>query len=47
MHKIAPYLVWLFCAEDVIVSLAYLREGNWRWAGYWAAAALMMAVIPK
>jgi hypothetical protein len=47
MDKFASYMVWLFCVQDFVVAAVYLCGGNLRLAGYWLAAALMMASIPK
>jgi hypothetical protein len=47
MDKLAPYVVWLFFAEDLVLAALYACGGNFRLAGYWLAAALMMAAIPK
>jgi hypothetical protein len=47
LDKLAPYLVWLFCAEDATVAVVYLFTGNYRMAAYWAAAAAICAAVPK
>lgn len=47
MKQLAPILVWLFCAEDVVVALAYFWVGNIRLGLYWLAAASICAAVPK
>jgi hypothetical protein len=47
VHNLGPYIVWILCAEEVLVSLAYLFSGNYRMAIYWAAGATICAAVPK
>ena len=47
MEKIAPMLIWIFCAEDALVGIVYLFAGEWQKAVYWFAAAAICASVSK
>lgn len=47
LARFAPYLVWLFCAQDLLLSICYLCGGKWQLGLYWLAGAAICATVPK
>lgn len=44
---VAPYLIWVFCAQDLLAAIAYAVAGEYQKALYWLAGATICATVPK
>ena len=47
MHRIAPYIVWLFCSQDLIAAGFYACAGEYQKALYWLAGTTICATVSK